>query len=159
MKAGAALCRAELRHIMSRSDRRCVSFECCCRQRVTSCARLPSTSVPDCRQLCFIRLSPPHRDRAVTERLLKPPLFREYVAKMMPTLDSRHRFCGGCKRQVVLCETDEQLVEALRQNACVAIPEELLHGRSNIDSASFAVGEPSPYVAGTLDDGALPYKP
>ncbi len=31
------------------------------------------TSVADCRQLCFIRLSPPHRDRAVTERLLKPP--------------------------------------------------------------------------------------
>src|SRR5258707_9200726 len=31
------------------------------------------TSVADCRQLCFIRLSPAHRDRAVTERLLKPP--------------------------------------------------------------------------------------
>src|ERR1700720_1453531 len=42
MKAAAALCGAELRHVISRSDRRCLTIECCCRQRVTSCSRLPS---------------------------------------------------------------------------------------------------------------------
>lgn len=95
-----------------------------------------------------------------TETLIRNCAFhfrcRQQWEKMMPTLDRRHRFCSDCKRRVVLCETDEHLVEALQQNACVAIPEELLHARSNVDSASFAVGEPSPYLAGTLDNGALP---
>ncbi|RZW16516.1 MAG: hypothetical protein EX260_09810 [Desulfobulbaceae bacterium] len=34
------------------------------------------------------------------------------------------RYCGGCERDVHLCETDDELAKAIRENHCVAIPRE-----------------------------------
>ena len=34
------------------------------------------------------------------------------------------RHCGGCERDVHLCETDEELAQAILENHCVAIPRE-----------------------------------
>lgn len=58
------------------------------------------------------------------------------------TKDPRKRFCGECERQVVLCESDDDLRAALRQNECVAIPAVLLSvGTGNADAGSTFVGE------------------
>ena len=38
------------------------------------------------------------------------------------------RFCKGCKHEVHLVDTDEQLLVALKKNWCVAIPNKKLFG-------------------------------
>ncbi len=38
------------------------------------------------------------------------------------TEDDSVKFCQGCQREVHFCDTDEQLVLAVKRNKCVAIP-------------------------------------
>ncbi len=66
------------------------------------------TSVADCRQLCFIRLSPPHRDRAVTERLLKPPKDGGDRPSWSCTLNGVSRF--GFHRRQKSCQLQLALI-------------------------------------------------
>lgn len=37
------------------------------------------------------------------------------------TKEKRIRFCNQCQKQVHFCDTDEQLVNAIKSNLCVAI--------------------------------------
>jgi hypothetical protein len=42
------------------------------------------------------------------------------------------KYCGDCKQQVVRCDTVKQLKNALAMNSCVAIPFDLLVGKSHL---------------------------
>lgn len=63
---------------------------------------------------------------------------------MLPTTNRAVRFCGSCERSVRLCETDSELLEAIRNNECVAIPDELRSEKDELRVSRHEIGEPSP---------------
>jgi hypothetical protein len=42
--------------------------------------------------------------------------------EMDKTQNEKIRFCNACKKQVHHCETDNELLQAIKSNLCVAIP-------------------------------------
>lgn len=48
--------------------------------------------------------------------------------ELAETHDDKIHFCGECQKEVHLCEDDEELVEAVRLNRCVAIYREEFGG-------------------------------
>jgi hypothetical protein len=42
--------------------------------------------------------------------------------KLNETEDDNIRFCQNCQKEVHFCETDEELVEAIKRNKCIGIP-------------------------------------
>lgn len=49
-------------------------------------------------------------------------------SELRETRDENIHFCGECQKEVYLCEDDEELVEAVRLNRCVAIYREEFGG-------------------------------
>lgn len=41
---------------------------------------------------------------------------------LAPTGRANIRFCNDCEKEVHRCDTDEELLQAIRSNLCVAIP-------------------------------------
>ena len=62
---------------------------------------------------------------------------------LVPTDDPAMRHCGACDRQVRLCPTPGEFVEAAEQGHCVAIPRQVLP----IGLIAHQVGQPSPESA------------
>ena len=56
------------------------------------------------------------------------------------------RFCDDCRKSVHLCETDDELVDAIKNNRCVAIPKntEPGLGKRTLPDSLHTVGLPCP---------------
>lgn len=50
---------------------------------------------------------------------------------LQTTNDESIRFCNGCQREVHLCEDDNELVQSVKLNRCIAIYKEDSAGKGN----------------------------
>jgi len=86
----------------------------------------------------------PEARRASTE-VIRNCRFAFRCSQQWDTLSAgehpRQRYCSECERNVVLCESDDELRAALRRNDCVAIPASVLKYRTESN-------ETSPYMVG-----------
>ena len=48
------------------------------------------------------------------------------------------RFCDDCKKSVHLCETGDELVDAIKNNRCVAIPQNIESGSGKRNSPDYS---------------------